>query len=151
MRNNRRGQVKGWLLLATLFLGAGALGAIRENHIRTDIAWARSFESGLAQARRNREAILLSFHAPDSGWCEKLDAETFTDPQVIELSRRFVCVRVDRETDTAIVARYAVTTFPTTLVLDPLGRVLAQIPGYLPADRFAPLLRAALSAEDRRP
>jgi thioredoxin-related protein len=141
MRNNRRGQIKGGLLLASLFLGAGALGAIRESHIRTDIAWSRSFEAGMAQARRSREAMLISFQAPDCGWCEKLDAETFTDPLVIDLSRRFICVRVDAEVDTVLLARYAVTAFPTTLVLDPQGQVLARIPGYLPADRFAPLLR----------
>ncbi|HZT41355.1 MAG TPA: thioredoxin fold domain-containing protein [Chthonomonadaceae bacterium] len=151
MRTNPRGRVKGWLLLTTLFLGAGALGAIRESHFRTDIAWSRSFEAGLAQARRNREPLLISFQAPDCGWCEKLDAETFTDPQMIEMSRHFVCVRVDSEVDPAIVARYAVAAFPTTLLLDPQGRVLARIPGYLPADRFAPWLRAALSAGARRP
>ena len=146
MRSHRRGQIKGGLLLTTLFLGAGALGAIRESHIRTDIAWSRSFEAGMAQARRNREALLISFQAPDCGWCEKLGAETFTDPLVIDLSRRFICVRVDREVDSALVARYGITAFPTTLVLDPQGRTLARIPGYLPADRFAPLLSDALSS-----
>ena|SRR5579871_2696065 len=145
MRNNRRGRVKGGLLLTALFCSAAALGAIRESHIRTEMAWSRSFETGREQARRSKEALLVSFHAPDCGWCEKLDAETFSDPEVIELSRRCVCVRVDGEVDRALAAQYAVTAFPTTLLLNPQGHVLARVFGYLPPEHFLPLLRAALA------
>ena len=85
--------------------------------------------------------MLLSFHTPGCSWCAKMDAETFTDPGVVELSRNFVCVVVESETETAAVNRYHVTDFPTTLLTDPQGHLLSSTTGYVPASELLPTLR----------
>ena len=131
----------GWLPLLTVLIGAGVLGAIRENRIVTEPTWVRGYEAGLQLAQRSHRPLLLSFHTPGCGWCAKMDAETFTDPQVVELSRNFVCVLVESDTDPAAVRRYNVTEYPTILLTDPQGHLLAASTGFVPASDLLPALR----------
>ena len=133
----------GWIPLLGALLCVGILGAIRENHFQSDIGWAKNYEAGLEQARQTHKPLLLCFHTPGCEWCHKMDAETFTEPKVIELSQRFVCVRLDSEMDAAVAARYDVQEYPTTLIADPQGKDLARLSGYLSSDRFTRVLQTA--------
>jgi len=133
----------GWIPLLALLLCVGILGAIRENHFQSDIGWVKNYEAGLGQARQTHKPLLLCFHTPSCEWCRKMDAETFTDAQVIELSHRFVCVRLDSEVDAAVIAGYDVQEYPTTIIADSKGRALASLSGYLSSDRFARVLQTA--------
>lgn len=139
MRDRR--VMTGWIVPMLLLLGVGVLGAIRGVRTGGDIAWASSFDSGLTQAKQAKKPVMVSFHMPGCGWCRKLDAETFTDAKVLELSRRFVCVRVDSDVDPAVVAKFQVMEFPMTLVLDAHGKELTRFSGYVPPDRFAEVLK----------
>ncbi len=131
----------GWLPLLAVLFGVGVLGAIRENRIVTEPTWIHSFQAGLALAQRSHRPLLLSFHTPGCGWCAKMDAETFTDPRVVDLSHDFVCVIVDSEADPAAVRRYNVTDFPTTLLTDPQGHILSASTGFIPASELLTVLR----------
>jgi thioredoxin-related protein len=124
-----------------LFLCVGVLGAMRGSRAGGDIVWAAGFEPGQQEARQSGKRMLLSFHMPGCGWCRKMDAETFTDPQVVELARRFVCVRLDSEMDADLTARYRVTEFPMLILTDAQGRELVRASGYIPPERLAPALR----------
>jgi thioredoxin-related protein len=119
------------------------LGAIRSDRPGGDIPWKTDFPVALKQAQQTKRPLLLSFHAPGCGWCDKMDAETFTDKKVVALSDRFVCVRLDSDVDGAVCARYGIFEFPTALVLDSQGRELARFPGYIPPERFAPALNGS--------
>ncbi len=144
----RNGRLRGWMLPVVLLLGSGVLGAVRDARAGGDITWARDYASGLKQARQTRRPLLLSFHTPGCGWCAKLDEETFTDPQVVDLSHRYVCVRIDSDIDADACTHYQVLEYPLTILADPQGSPLLRLPGYIPPDRFAPLLRAALKSRD---
>jgi thioredoxin-related protein len=136
----------GWVMPAVLLFGTGLLGAIRGDRPGGDIPWVSDFRGAATLARRTHRPLLLSFHTPGCGWCAKLDAETFTDKRVVELSERYVCVRLDSDVDSALCGRYFVLDYPTTLLLDPEGRELAHLTGFIPPERFAPALSAALNA-----
>jgi thioredoxin-related protein len=131
----------GWLPLLAVLFGAGVLGAIRENRIVTEPVWVRGYQAGLKLAQQTGRPVLLSFHAPGCSWCAKMDAETFTDPAVVEASRNFVCVIVESETEKAALTRYNVTEYPTTLLTDPQGHLLSISTGYVPASELLPALR----------
>jgi thioredoxin-related protein len=146
---NRRDRI-GWVLPLCLLLGVGVLGAFRESRAGGDITWAGSFEAGQRQARQTHRWMLLSFHTPGCGWCKKLDAETFTDPRVVDLSHRFVCVRLESDVDSALAERYWAHEFPMTLVTDENGKELARIPGYVPPEQFGPALQSLLDAGAKR-
>ena len=147
-----RAKYVGWIALLAAMLCIGALGAIRENHFQSDVGWASSYEFGMEQSRQSHKPILLSLRTPGCEWCNKMQAETFTDAKVIELSRRFVCVRLDSEIDAAIVGKYRVHEFPMTLIADERGRELARLGGYIAPDRFARVLVTAADSllEEKR-
>ncbi|MCW3100706.1 MAG: Thioredoxin-like domain [Chthonomonadaceae bacterium] len=134
-------RILGWLPLLAVLFGAGVLGAIRENRIVTEPVWLHSFQTGLKLAQQSHRPVLLSFHTPGCSWCAKMDAETFTDPAIVELSRNFVCVVVDSETEIDVVKRYDITEFPTTVLTDPQGHLLSASTGYVPASELLPALR----------
>ena len=134
-------RIIGWLPLLAVLVGVGVLGAMRENRIVTEPTWLHSYQAGVKLAQQTHRPLLLSFHAPGCSWCAKMDAETFTDPAVVELSRSFVCVVVESETETEAVQHYNVTEYPTTLLTDPQGHILSATTSYVPASELLPALR----------
>jgi thioredoxin-related protein len=141
----KRSLLRGRLLSLALLLSVGMLGAVRESRTGGDVTWADSYAAGLAQARQTGKPLMLSFHMPGCGWCQKLDAETFTDPRVVALLRQFVCVRLDSDVDSAAIQSYQVQEFPTTVFADARGREQTRFTGYIAPDRFAPALRLLLA------
>lgn len=137
------------MLPVILLFGSGLMGALRGAHLGGDVNWAPDYAAALQQARQAHRPLLFSFHSPDCGWCAKMDAETFTDPQVVKLSHDFICVRLDSEIDGVRAAHYQVIAYPTTLLTDEQGRVLVRLTGYTPPDRLAYLLRTALQTSRR--
>ena len=142
MRTKRR--LKVWMLVAAAFGWAVVTGAIQGSHDGGDIAWAEGMSAGTAQAQQSQKPTMLSFHTPGCGFCHKLDAETFSDPKVIELARNFVCVRLDSEMDGAEMRQYNVHDFPTTIFIDPQGRETARFSGYVAPQNFAAVLTLLL-------
>jgi thioredoxin-related protein len=83
-----------------------------------------------------------------------MDRDVYSRSDVREyLSRRFVTVKLNAEanvsanyegkayTARALAARFRVTGYPTTIFLHAEGDHIANVPGYVPADRFLLLLR----------
>src|SRR5438105_4677133 len=127
MRALLKPKLFGWLPLLALLAGVAMLGAIRESRIVSDVAWAPGCEAGLQQARQSHRPLLLSFHTPGCDWCAKMDAETFADPQVVELARRFVCIRLNSDMDAPLATRYHVLSFPTIILADSQGKPLTEV------------------------
>jgi thioredoxin-related protein len=146
---NRR--VRSWIPLLALFLGVGVLGAMRESRAGGDITWANSFAEGSRLAQQTHKPMLLSFHTVGCGWCNKLDAETFCDPKVVELSRQYICVRLDSALDGEVAGRYQVMEYPTLILADPQGKPMMRIPQYIAPEQFAPALSDILNTVSRRP
>ena len=56
---------------------------------------------------------MIDFMTSWCGWCKKLDDEVYTKPDVMEMSTRFVCIRVDAEQRSDLARIYAVDSYPT--------------------------------------
>ena len=66
----------------------------------------------------------------------------FVDPQAIEFfDKEMVLVKVDAEKDTALAKRFAVSGYPTSVMLGPDGEEVDRIIGYLPTEEFLQTLR----------
>jgi hypothetical protein len=100
------------------------------------IAW-RSFDAGLAEARRTRKPLLLVLHAE---WCShcRIYSRVFSDPRVVAKARELVMVRVDVDRSPAVAARFALdgTYVPRSYFLTPDGAVLAEIDAKRPRYRY---------------
>ncbi len=144
-----RRKFRGWFPFFILLFGVGMLGAMRENRAGGDVTWASSYEMGRTFAKRTHRPILLSFHTPGCGWCAKMDTETFTDPAVVDIMKKYVCVRVDSDQNPGLISKYKVVSYPLTLIVNPEGNTLLSIPDYTPPDQFTPILKAVLEAHTK--
>jgi thiol-disulfide isomerase/thioredoxin len=115
------------------------------------ITWSSSFEAARAQAAASNRPVLIDFYTDWCGWCKKLDAEVFTNGRVVELSRRFVMLRLNAESEGAGLAQqFGVRGYPNIVLLTPAGQTMGQIAGYLPPADFAQLMEAALAYSPRQ-
>jgi thiol:disulfide interchange protein len=108
------------------------------------IQWKDNLEKGLAQAKKENKPALIDFYADWCGWCERLDKDTYTDPKVIELSKRFVMIKVNTEDARRAAIKYGVRSLPTIVITDSGGREIGRVTGYRPASSFLNEMQVAL-------
>ena len=100
------------------------------------VAWV-DFGPGLDRARAEDRLALVDFYAE---WCEPcrlMDRETFGDRRVIAALEDLVAVRVDAEetrprygyTGAVLAERYGVTGYPTLMLLNGDGEIVAKQSG----------------------
>jgi tetratricopeptide (TPR) repeat protein len=116
------------------------------------IAWEETFPKALKQARKLGKPVMADFWAEWCHWCEKLDRETYSDPAVIELSRRFVPVKVNTEgglEEREITYEYGFVELPTIAFFSPEGHLLTRLERYQGPQDFLETLRGALEVAER--
>jgi len=106
--------------------------------------WQTDFEAAKAKAKAEKKLLLVDFTGSDwCGWCIKLKQEVF-DKEAFktEAPKQFVCVELDfphnkelskelKEQNAKLSDQYKVPGFPTVIVMDPEGEVIART-GYRP-------------------
>ena len=111
------------------------------------IAFVENCAAGQRLAGAGAKPLLIIFRATWCRWSSAFTQQTLSDPSVIALSERFVCVQVDADRDAAVCHRYGVTQFPTVLILTADNSELTRRSGHTLAADLQPLLRQALAAE----
>jgi thioredoxin-related protein len=112
--------------------------------LAADSSWLTSVPDAKAQAEKEQKLVLLDFTGSDwCGWCKRLDADTFSQPEFIEYAKKnLVLVEVDfphnkpqskelKAANKDLGEKYNITTFPTLVVIKPDGKVLWKKVGYL--------------------
>lgn len=92
-----------------------------------EVAWL-PYEAGLAAGKAERRPIVLVFY---TDWCPHCHnySRLFHDPEVVRLSREFVMIRVERDGNRELSARYAIDGeyIPRTFFLSPEGAVAQDL------------------------
>ncbi len=104
-------------------------------------AWVDDYEQAKVQALKENKLILVDVWA---SWCEpcrQMDAKTWSQWAVIVESRKFVCVRLDADRQSATGAWLAVEVLPTVLVLAPFGTEMFRGKGFKSADEMVGILK----------
>ncbi len=110
----------------------------------SSITWLDDFAEAVTVARKQRKPILIDVYQDDCGGCDKLDDETFADPDVVrEIASRFVPLKLDLFQDREFTRQHQVFWTPTILVADRGGRVRYTSPNFLPPGEFLDLLDIA--------
>jgi len=128
------------LLLATLTTKAAEIKFL-ENPVWTDV---------LAQAKKENKIIFLDAFATWCGPCKQMDAETYTNQAVADyFNANFVNVKYDMEKgEGAMLAdRYYVSAYPNLVFINPEGVMLHKGVGFLAANDFLKLAKAAKNPE----
>jgi hypothetical protein len=63
------------------------------------IRFLDSFEKSKSEAVADNRRILVYFTGPGCAWCRVLEARTFTDAEVVDLSRKFAGVELHTDRD----------------------------------------------------
>ncbi len=126
-----------------------------------EVEWV-PYAAGMAAARAQRRPIVLIFY---TDWCPHCHhySRLFHEPELVELSRRFVMIRVERDSNRGISEAYDLDGeyIPRTFLLTPTGVVLTDLSSghdeyryfldeHEPAELIG-LMRAALARLDAPP
>ncbi len=146
----------GGLLLLVGALPAGsalrrALPAVPANAAAPD--W-RTWNDGLHQASASGKPVIVDVYTDWCGWCRRMDHDVYSKAEINEyLRKKFVTIRLNAESRDAaryegrdwtsqdLSQRFRVSGYPTTIFLRSTGEHMANVPGYVPADKFMLLLR----------
>lgn len=95
-----------------------------------------TFEEALKLAEETGKPILLEAHASWCSVCKKMASTTMTDGLVVEtVNAHYISLNMDMEKGEgpALKERYAISGYPTMLVLNTDGTVKKTIRGYVGA------------------
>lgn len=105
------------------------------------IAWTSDWDAAVARARTEKKPIIIDVYQDDCIGCERLDEETFADPDVVaQVASRFIPVRIHLFNDRAIAREWQVFWTPTVLFADRSGKIRYRSVNYLPASDFLDVL-----------
>ncbi len=140
-----------------------ALGLISKGFGQSEnagIKWV-SISEAEALSKKNPRKILIDVYTDWCGWCKRLDATTYKDPNIVKLvNENFYAVKLNAESKDKIVYKDQEYTYdparrinsiatnflnaqggyPTTTFLNENLEVLSIVPGYMNADMMGNVL-----------
>jgi len=125
-------------LVAALVLAGRASGG--------EVLWASTFELGMKKAKSKDLPVMVDIYTDWCGWCKKLDKDVYSKPEVIALSKEFVCIKLNPEKDRRNGRLFKVDGYPAIIFTDAKGKELHRIGGYLAPEPFLAEMKKALAA-----
>lgn len=102
----------------------------------------------LATAKAEDKLVLLDFKATWCVPCLRLEKETFTDPDVAELLKQFVLVKVDTDEHPELAKHFGVVGLPDLRFLNSDGIEVKRLTDFQDAELFTETLRSVQSADN---
>lgn len=102
--------------------------------------WVLDLDEGLESAAENDRPVLVDIYADWCQPCVVMERETYAHPDVIAELDAWVAVKLDADVHDRQANRYDVSILPTTLVLEPNGRLVVAVPGQLGPEQMLDLL-----------
>lgn len=111
---------------------------------KQSIEWNTYSDQSLSNLEGKRGAI-IDFYADWCIPCKELDALTFSDSKVIELSKDFVTLKADMTKSvspevSALREKFKVVGVPTVLIINSEGKEVNRITGFVNAEEFYKIL-----------
>lgn len=106
----------------------------------TGIQWSASFSEASELARASKKPLMLVFPGVSS---KRLDDRVFSAPEVMELSQKFVPLKIGTN-QTDLIDRFKVQEFPTIVFADWQGGEYDRSVGYKSWQAFVDVLKTAL-------
>jgi thioredoxin-related protein len=105
------------------------------------VAWMSDLAEAIREARAQRKPILIDVYKDDCHGCDRLDEETFADPEVAkQVTSRFIPLKLHLFRDREFSRQWQVFWTPTVLFADKSGKVRYTSPNFLPVPAFLDLL-----------
>lgn len=148
----------GFVLIAGCDSGTSADRSVESNAsamaprtvARGNIDFIQGYSDGYQRAQEEGKPMLVFFTAQWCNFCHQMEAEAFTDSQVVQLARQFVCVLVDADQEPSVCQEFRVRGYPTIQFLSARGVPLNRMTGKRPAQHVVAQMQAALMATATR-
>jgi len=108
------------------------------------------YDEGMKAATEQKKPVMMFVTTTWCGYCKKLAAENFNDPEVKDLLSNFVCVIVDGDEEKSAASRLGSKGYPHLVFLSADGEKLGQQSGYAPVAVFKPLVQEALEKSRKK-
>lgn len=112
------------------------------------IKWVTSFEEGMRLAKGQGKPVFIDFFADWCIPCKEMEANTWSNPRVIEESKRFVAIKLDSSKEDSPGSRLKIEKFnsfyiPFVAFYDSGGNYLkdSAIEGYADADTILKIMQ----------
>ncbi|SMC70388.1 thioredoxin family protein [Pedobacter nyackensis] len=132
------------LFSLALMILVGTAGA-QENQFTTVTDW----KGLLAQAKKENKMVFVDAYFVGCHPCKQMDDEVFPLPAVMkQMKDNFINVKIDffkEDIGKQLQVKYMITGFPSFLLLNNDGQLVAKFSGYKEADEFQGLLNDALA------
>ena len=107
------------------------------------INWKKYSESSISNT--GSKAVIIDFYADWCIPCKELDANTFSDPEVVKISKQFDTYKADMtksldEEVEALRDKYKIIGVPTILILNSKGEEVNRITGFVNANEFLKII-----------
>ena len=127
-----------------------ATGATPSSTLRGAVDFGRVYGDAVDAGKKQTKPVMVFFAAKWCRFCKTMEEESFRDPQVVELSRQFVCVTVDVDVEPGVCQDFGVNTLPTVLFTSSSGVPMNRMVGENPPSELVQQMEAALRAATAR-
>jgi uncharacterized protein YyaL (SSP411 family) len=109
------------------------------------LEWRNWSDAAFADAKREHRFVLLDLEAVWCHWCHVMDANTYSNRDVIKLLKtRYITLKVDQDSRPDLSNRYEDYGWPATIVFDADGHEIVKRQGYLEPDEMVSMLQAII-------
>lgn len=96
------------------------------------IEWHKDLKKAQELAKSTGKPMLLDFVADWCQPCKEMERTFWPQPQIVEESKKFVCVSIDFDRRRPEIGRYSVASIPAVVFTDPWGNLLTARFGFGP-------------------
>jgi hypothetical protein len=114
------------------------------------IDFIEGYAAGSRRAAESRLPMVLVFRASWCRWSESFVAKLPSEPHLVGVAGRFVCVTIDADRDQATCRSFGVQAFPTAIVLDRERRETYRASGASAKEGLAVAVKSVLEEPARR-
>jgi thiol:disulfide interchange protein DsbD len=143
LANNIKGFRIFKIIFSVLIIAIAAYAFIPED--KNSVDW-KPYTEGVIPEEIDASGVIIDFYADWCIPCKELDAFTFSDPKVIEESKKFYTFKADMTKSLsdeveALRNKYKIVGVPTVLILDSEGNEVKRITGFVNADEFYEMIK----------
>jgi len=131
------------IIFSLLILGA-SLYALWPTQ-KGEIPWKKYSLAQYEASLKNHRKVIIDFYADWCIPCKELDAQTFSDPEVIKAAETFDNYKVDMteslsEATEKVRKKFNIKGMPTVIIFNSSGKEVERITGFIPPEEFLKII-----------